>query len=242
MTDSSGEKSTTILITGANRGLGLELARAFIDRGHTVWGTAREDSPKQLLDLGPAGTVSLDLSNESGIVRAMAELSARIDKLDVLINSAGIDARALGAHENDRGPFDLDAQTFAKVTQVNAIGPMVLTREALPLLRNSTQPTIVNISSQLGSMEVAASAGNDTSYCVSKAALNMLTVKSAAALERAGMTVVAVHPGWVSTDMGGATAPLSPPESANALYSLITNLSEADNGRFLQWDGQPHPW
>ncbi len=232
----------TVLITGANRGIGLELAKAFITQGHQVWGTAREASPPELLSAGPAGVVSFDLADESSIAAGVADLSNQIERLDVLINSAGIDARAFNAPIEARGPFDLDADTFAAVTRVNAVGPMVVTREALPLLRRSDQPTIVNISSQLGSMEVAANRGIDTSYCVSKAALNMLTVKSAAALGPEGMTVIAVHPGWVSTEMGGEAAPLSPATSASALYELIANLSPADNGRFLQWDGQPHPW
>lgn len=234
--------SSTVLITGANRGIGLELAKAFIAQGHEVWGTAREASPPELLSAGPAGVISFDLADESSIAAGVADLSNRISHLDVLINSAGIDARALDAPIEARGPFDLDADTFAAVTRVNAVGPMVVTREALPLLRGSDQPTVVNISSQLGSMEVAAKLGSDTSYCVSKAALNMLTVKSAAVLGAEGMTVVAVHPGWVSTEMGGETAPLSPADSAAALYELIDNLSPSDNGRFLQWDGQPHPW
>ncbi len=232
----------TVLVTGANRGLGLHLVRRLIARGDAVWGSARQADPTELLALNPAGAVQIDMSDEASIVAGAAALTSQIDQLDVLINCAGVDARAFGAGANDRGPLDLDIETTQQVFAVNVGGPMVLTRELRPLIAAGTNPVVLNISSQLGSMEVAARIGNDTSYCISKAGLNMLTVKSAAALRDDGVAVVAMHPGWVATDMGGASAALSPDESASAIVQTLDGLSLEHTGSFIQWDGSPHPW
>lgn len=231
-----------MFITGANRGIGLELARVFIAHGHRVWGSARAGRSDQLAGLSPAGIVEFDLADEAGIVAGIASLTESVDGLDMVINCAGIDARALGATDRPRGPFDLDGQTFTGVIAVNVTGPMIVNRETLPLLRSGIDAKVVNVSSQLGSMNFAAGAGSDTSYCVSKAGLNMLSVKSAAALRPDGICVVALHPGWVSSDMGGASAPLTPAASAAAIYETSTALTMADSGRFITWDGRDHDW
>lgn len=237
--------SQRILVTGANRGLGLELARQLIASGHEVWGSARDADPQALLALGPAGAIRMDVGDETSVVAGMAALADRIDGLDLLINNAGVDARAFGA-DGPRGPFDLDAETFTAVTRINATGPMLVTREALALLRaggrDGKPARVLNISSQLGSMEVGATMGNDTAYCVSKAALNMFTVKAAAALGPEGIVTVMAHPGWVQTDMGGAAASLTPTESAAGLLALADRLGPDDNGKFFRWDGSIHPW
>lgn len=101
---------------------------------------------------------------------------------------------------------------------------------------------IVNISSQLGSMQVAARKGRDTAYCVSKAALNMLSVKAAAALRHEGVGVVMLHPGWVQTDMGGEHAPMSIDDSSRDVVATLQALTLDDTGRFVRWDGRDHPW
>ncbi len=231
-----------VFITGANRGLGYELAKLFIEDGDTVWGAGRPGRTEALRGLNPAGVVEMDLADEGSVTAAVGRLTAELGALDLLINCAGIDARAVGGAADSRGPFDLDAATFTAVSVVNVTGPMVLTREALGLLRSGRDPLVLNVSSQLGSMEVAASLGNDTSYCVSKAALNMLSVKSAAALKSDGIAVVMLHPGWVSTDMGGPSASLTPLESATAIHETLDGLTMADSGRFINWDGRDHPW
>jgi NAD(P)-dependent dehydrogenase (short-subunit alcohol dehydrogenase family) len=234
--------SRRIFITGANRGLGYELTRLFINRGDTVWGAGRPGRTERLRALQPAGVVEMDLVDETSVAAAVGEVGAELGALDLLINCAGIDARAVGGTEDARGPFDFDATTFTAVSVVNVTGPMVVTREALPLLRQGTDPLVLNVSSQLGSMQVGAEKGRDAAYCVSKAALNMLSVKSAAALRPEGIAVVMLHPGWVSTDMGGGSAPLTPVESATAIVETLAELSLTDSGRFINWDGTDHPW
>lgn len=230
-----------ILITGANRGLGLELARTWIAAGHEVWGSARTTEPADFLQLEPAGSIILDLGDEASIVAGLDALAAEVDSLDLLVNCAGIDARAFGV-QDPRGPFDVSAEHVNEVTRINATGPMLVTREALPLLRAGSEPLVLNVSSQLGSMQVAATKGRDTSYCVSKAALNMWSVKAAVALQEDRIAVVMLHPGWVSTDMGGPSAQLTPPESAAAIVETVAQLTFDDSGRFITWDGADHPW
>lgn len=227
-----------VVVTGVNRGLGRALAEVLVERGHLVWGTSRNgDAPPGLV-----ACLQLDLSDEDSIVGAAAQLRLDTDGLDLLINSAATDARSFGGAEDSRGPFDLDAQVFSAVLEANVTGPMLVTRHLLSLLRRGRAPMIVNISSQLGSMQVAARKGRDTVYCVSKAALNMLSVKSAAALRDDGIGVVMLHPGWIATDMGGPGAPLPLDETSVVVASTIEALTLSDSGRFVRWDGHEHPW
>ena len=230
-----------ILITGANRGLGLELAKTWIAAGHEVWGSARTADPVDFLALEPAGAITLDLGDEASIAAGFEALATQIDSLDLLVNCAGLDARAFGI-QDPRGPFDVEAEPFTEVIRINATGPMLVTREALPLLRAGADSLVLNISSQLGSMQVAATKGRDTSYCVSKAALNMWSVKAAETLRPEGIAVVMLHPGWVSTDMGGTSADLTPTESATSIVAAVNGLTFEDTGRFIKWDGSDHPW
>lgn len=234
----SNVKQRRVVITGVNRGLGRAIAERFVDRGHLVWGTSRKGD-------APAGLVScvhLDLSSESSIVDAAQRIGDETDAIDLLVNSAGTDARSFGAADDERGPFDFDAQVFNAVFEVNVTGPMLVTRHLLPLLRSGNHAMVVNLTSQLGSMQVAAGMGRDTAYSVSKAALNMLSVKSAAALRSEEIGVVMMHPGWVATDMGGPEAPLALGEASSQIATTIESLTAADSGRFLRWDGSDHPW
>lgn len=227
-----------VVITGVNRGLGWALAERFVERGHRVWGTSRNGN-------APAGLVScvhLDLRDEDSVIAAAHHVGLETDSIDLLVNSAGADARSFGASEDDRGPFDFDAETFNAVLEVNVTGPMLVSRHLLPLLRSGREPMIVNITSQLGSMQVAARKGRDTAYCVSKAALNMLSVKSAAALRGDDVGVIMLHPGWIATDMGDSKAPLDVDEASATMVSTIEALTITDSGRFVRWDGHDHPW
>jgi NAD(P)-dependent dehydrogenase (short-subunit alcohol dehydrogenase family) len=186
--------------------------------------------------------VALDLGDPSSVDAAAAAVAELTAGVDLVINCAGVDSRAFGVDPNARGPFDVDAEEFTEVLRINVTGPMLVTRAFLPLLRSGTGAVLANISSQLGSMEVAAKMGRDTPYCVSKAALNNYTVKCAAALRPENIAVVAIHPGWVRTDMGGDEAPMSVEESAGAVGETLLGITAADTGRFLRWDGSDHPW
>lgn len=230
-----------ILITGANRGIGLQLAKLLIHNGDEVYGSARLTNADNLRAAQPAGIVRLDYGDAHTMANAAAKMKRNVSGLDMLINCAGIDARSLG-RKDPRGPFDMDIDVYTELVRINVGGPMELTRLLLPLLRNGTDPFVVNISSQLGSMQVAAEKGRDTPYCVSKAALNMLSVKTAAKLKPEGIGVLMMHPGWVRTDMGGTRGNMSVFESASAIVATLGKITFEDTGRFLRWDGSDHPW
>lgn len=231
----------TVVVTGAGRGLGLGLAEQFLARGDRVVGTVRSlDAADELTGLGARAEV-LDVTDDASI-DALAAAIADLGHVDVLVNNAGIDARATGAEQSARGPLDLDRRAVLTVLDVNVAGPMLVTQALLPLLREASSPVVVNISSQLGAMSFGGGAGSDVAYNASKAALNMVTVRTADALRSDGVAVVRVHPGWVQTDMGGTAAALTIDESASSLVDTIGGLSLADTGRFLRWDGADHDW
>ena len=229
-----------ILITGASRGIGLELARHYLERGDMVLATARNlDEAADLQALAGQHSdrchlLALDVTDEDAIVAAAAEAGRLIDGLDVLINNAGVFPR------NER-PETLDAQVLLQTLHTNAVAPLIVVRELLPLLRRGRRPRILNITSQLGSLTRRAS-GRCYSYCSSKAALNMLTRSLAFDLQDDGIIAVVVHPGWVQTDMGGAHAPVMVGESARGIIALADGLLPEQTSKFLTWDGREHAW
>jgi NAD(P)-dependent dehydrogenase (short-subunit alcohol dehydrogenase family) len=230
-----------VVITGANRGIGLELARVYASRGDEVWGGCRRpDSADELREL-TGHVVELDMASESSIESFAAALGD--SAVDVLINNAGVDARALGVPDTERDVLQLGVEPFLGEFRVNALGPMLLTRALLAPLRNADGARIVNVSSTVGSMEVAAAIGRDVGYVVSKAALNMITVKLAAHLRDDGIIAVALHPGLLRTAMGTPRANLEDPAPAAAeIVALVDSLTPAESGSFLHRDGSVHPW
>ncbi len=234
-------KDKVCFITGVGRGLGRELARSLSDRGATVWGSTRTGTADE--ELGLAGCVPIELGDPASIARGMASLGRSVDHLDLVINNAGIDTRALGASDDERGPLDIDPTDLVGVMAINVAAPLAVTQHALNLLGQAPRGAIVvNISSQLGSLALASTMGRDVAYDASKAALNMVTIKTARQLADDKIAVVAVHPGWVATDMGGPNAQLTPTDSANAIVDLVEGLEPSDSGRFIRWDGVDHPW
>ena len=228
------------LITGANRGIGYELAKILVTRGEVVWAAHRHprlqaplaDLKERYADrLHP---VQIDVTKPEQIQAAASQVREVSGRLDVLINNAGVFPRG----EN---PGNLNEMTLMETFRINSVGPMSVAREMLPLLASSQAGKIINISSQLGSLERKTN-GGDYSYCSSKAALNMLTRALAADVRQQGITVVVVHPGWVQTDMGGSGASLTPSQSATGLVNLIEKLRISDTGGFFTWDGRIHPW
>ena len=222
----------TVLITGANRGIGLEYARQFAAKGYQVIGTARD--PADAKDLaGVADRVEqLDVTDAASV----AALARRLDgvAIDILVNNAGM---------FDRKDVTIDKVDFAMMEQtlaVNTLGPLRVTQALLPNLRAGKRRTVVSMSSQLGSIE--ASNGRWYAYRTSKAALNQVNKILSAELAAEGFIFVVLHPGWVRTDMGGASATYAPEESVSGLVAVIEKLTPADNGRFLDFKGNPLPW
>ena len=230
-----------IVITGASRGIGLEMARILIAQGHSVYGAVRNpDGATDLQAAGPAGILKLDIGDMESINNFCNELAETIDSLDILVNNAGITSNDLGADRRQCNPWQIDPQVVLEETRINALGPMMITRGLVDLLESGDNPVVLNTSSQLGSMVIGAMMPFDVAYNVSKAAVNMITVMSASTNKN--ICFVTLHPGWVKTDMGTDAAELEVPEAAGAIVNSLLALTIEDSGRFIRWDGTDHPW
>lgn len=222
----------TCLVTGANRGIGLELARQFAARGDTVVGTARD--PEAAVELRGLGARVEELDLASG--KSIGSLARRLRDLpiDRLVHNAAIGVAGPAAAEVDPG----DVETHLRV---NAIGPFRLTQALLPNLRAGEGKRVVAISSGLGSI-AENTTGGWVAYRASKAALHQLMRTFAAELAPDGLVFVLLSPGWVRTDMGGQDAPLSPEQSVGAMLKVMDRLGPKDSGGFFNERGRKIPW
>ena len=217
----------TVLITGANRGLGLEFARQYSADGWDVVATAREPSP-ELNQLG-VRIEQLDMMD----VDAAADFGKRIDSLDLLIANAG----TYGPKEADDAQQAIDwLDTF----RVNTVAPYLLARSVLPLVEAS-RGKLIAISTRMGSIEDNSSGGY-LAYRSSKTALNMAWRNLAIDVRRRGVVAAVLHPGWVKTRMGGSSASLGPEESVGGMRRVIDRLQPTDGGEFFGYDGGRIPW
>jgi NAD(P)-dependent dehydrogenase (short-subunit alcohol dehydrogenase family) len=212
----------TILITGAGRGLGQELARQYAADGWRVIGTER----------GAKAEHRLDVTDSAQIGRLAAKL--KDTPLDVLFCNAGI----IGKRGMALGSFDYEA--WQDILRVNLFGAAAVIEALIENVAASERKVIAVMSSRLGS--IAESSGMTLPYASSKAALNLLAKGLAATLAPRGVIVVALSPGWVRTDMGGAGAPLTPETSVGGLRKVIAGLKPADSGGFYSHDGSTIPW
>ena len=222
----------TVLVTGANRGIGLELVKQLEGRGMNVIGTARKPAEATELRATRARIEQLDVTD----AESLAALAKRLEgvKIDMLINNAGIGGHnAPSFKETDFTQVDW---TFA----VNTLGPMRVTQALLPNLEAGQHKTVIQISSVMGSIE--RNRGGYYGYRASKAALNMMNKSLALELGKDGFTCVVLHPGWVKTDMGGAGADIEVDVSVKGLIDVIAGLDTDDNGRFYDYQGQEIPW
>jgi NAD(P)-dependent dehydrogenase (short-subunit alcohol dehydrogenase family) len=226
----------TVLITGANRGLGLCLVQKFADSGWQVFAAERTPSVRPPLQASNVSWLSLDVQDAASVTRAAHEVEQRCSGLDVLLNNAAVNPRP----EYDALLGELDFAAIQLAYDVNAVGPLRVIQSFLPLLERGQRKLIVNVSSEAGSLRHS---WRDRSYgyCMSKAALNMQTTILDRALKPRGFNVLALHPGWMRTEMGGANAHLAPMESAEGLYDVVQSAS-ASTPRFLQHDGKEFPW
>jgi NAD(P)-dependent dehydrogenase (short-subunit alcohol dehydrogenase family) len=216
------------LVTGTNRGLGLEFTKRLLERGHEVIATSRDGK----VDAPGARAEALDVADE-GSVAAFAERLGDLP-IDVLVNNAGRQYRA-GAIE------DLDFDEMADVFNVNAFGPLRVTRALLPNLRAGSGKRVIHVSTRMGSFG-EFEGGGMYGYRASKAALNMLHRCLSEELRGEGFLCVAFHPGWVRTDMGGSEATLSVEESVAGMLAVIDGMTPEHHGAFLNYDGTPLPW
>lgn len=237
------------MITGAGRGLGLEFARQCLARGDEVVACLRRpEAAPELIALGAAGPgrlhrVALDLADADSIAAAGATIERSVEGIELLVNSAGINAMSAGvaAERRNLRLGQLEPDGLVEFVRVNAVGPMLVLQRLTAALAAAPGARVLNISSWLGSIGDSTRGGN-YGYAMSKAALNMLTRRAALDLRERGITVVAVNPGWVRTDMGGPGAQLEPAESVAGMLALAERLFPRDAGGFYDWNGAPRRW
>jgi NAD(P)-dependent dehydrogenase (short-subunit alcohol dehydrogenase family) len=223
--------ASTYLVTGASRGLGAEFVKQLCGRDHRVLAAMRDPKHGDAARRAGATVVQLDVDRPE----TFDAFAAALDRpVDVLVNNAGI-------ADTDATLASLTPETMERVHRTNVVGPALLTKALFPVLRRGQRRAVVNVSSGLGSL-AATPGGFSYAYCISKAALNMLTVLLHRELSGDGFTVVALDPGWNRTDMGGREAPLDPADTVRAMVGILERLGRADSGKFLGWDGQPRPW
>jgi NAD(P)-dependent dehydrogenase (short-subunit alcohol dehydrogenase family) len=220
----------SVLVTGAGRGLGLELSRQYAAEGWNVIGTVRKPSA-ELAKTG-ARVLQLDVTD----FKALENISREVGRtaIDVLFCNAGI----IGTRGAALGSFDFPG--WENIFRVNVLGVAAVIEALVDNVAASERKTIALISSRLGSISEAS--GMTLPYATSKAALNMLAKGLAATLAPRGIVVVALSPGWVRTDMGGAGAPLSPETSVKGLRKVLGSLNKEDSGAFFSHDGSRIPW
>jgi len=226
---------TAVLITGANRGLGFEVARQLAAAGHQVWIGARDHARgEQAADTVGARFVQLDVTDDASVTAAVETVGA----LDVLVNNAGISGGRIG-------PGDATVDDLRKVYDTNVFGPVRVLHAFIPLLERSSAPAVVNVSSGVGSLGLASdpesplSEANYPVYASSKAALNMLTIRYAAAFPR--MRINSVDPGFTATDFNQHRGTQTVEQGAEAIvrYALIT--ADGPTGGFFDRNGS-EPW
>lgn len=237
----------TALVTGANKGIGLAIAKGLAAAGHDVWIGCRDRDRGEaaVAELGREGVtvrlLPLDVTSDENVKQAAAALAGQTGRLDVLVNNAGIAGRA------DLSPSQQPVDDIKAVYEVNVFGPIRTTQAFLPLLKASDSPRVVMMSSGLGSItnnsnpEWAAYATNLAGYNTSKTALNGITVTLAKELGPLGFKVNAACPGYVATDLNGHKGPRSTEQGAVIAVRLATLDADGPNGGFFNEDG-PLPW
>jgi NAD(P)-dependent dehydrogenase (short-subunit alcohol dehydrogenase family) len=229
----------TVLVTGANRGLGLEFARQYAAEGCQVLAACREpDAARELRDLaaesgGRIRVLAMDVTDATSIKTAADAVGS--ENIDLLVNNAGV-----GGPRHERLGH-LDYAAWQEVLDVNTLGPMRVTEAFLENVARSREKKIVTITSGMGSL-ADNNSGGAYAYRSSKAAVNMVMRSLALDLAPRGIICVVINPGWVRTDMGGRGGKLSPAESIDAMRSVIASLTPDDSGKFLNHTGKSYPW
>jgi NAD(P)-dependent dehydrogenase (short-subunit alcohol dehydrogenase family) len=229
-----------VLITGSNRGLGLEWVRQCAGRGWRAFATCRDpESAVDLRDLADQdSSVSLhrlDVTDASQIDDLTESL--RDERIDLLVNNAGVYFERWGKGPVGRIRYDHWEETF----RVNTLGPMRVTEALLPQIARSERPLVLATTSHMGSI-ADIDAPRDYAYRSSKAALNAAMHGLAHELKPRGIGMLLLHPGWVRTRMGGSSAPISPEESVRGMLSLVDRYEPNLSGGFFRFDGTRMPW
>jgi NAD(P)-dependent dehydrogenase (short-subunit alcohol dehydrogenase family) len=244
-TPANGQKIA--LVTGANKGIGYEIARGLAKQGMTVFLACRdmaraEEAAGQLAEESLAATpLHLDVTKSETIAAAAAQIDRAHGKLDVLVNNAGI------AREWQFKPSQVDLNLVKEIYETNLFGPVAMIQAMLPLLLRSPAGRIVNVSSSLGSLTLTSDSGSELSrlhalgYCSSKSALNAVTVQFANELRETAVKVNAVCPGYVATDLNNHSGPRTPEQGARIAIQMATIPQDGPSGGYFNEDGRV-PW
>jgi len=228
----------TVLITGANKGIGYEVARQLVRKGfHVFIGARNQDAGRKAADkiakgVGKATFLEIDVSDNSSVTAAAREFAKAANHLDVLVNNAGMIV------DGDNAILEISDEVLRKTLETNTLGALRVTHAFVPLLRKSKAPRVINVSSGGGQLTGGAD-GWSPAYCISKTALNGVTSQLATALPK--FAVNSVCPGWVRTDMGGKGATRSLEEGADTIVWLAADAPQELTGKFLR-DRKEIPW
>jgi len=232
----------TALITGADKGLGQSLTEKFLAEGfHVFSGIYLHDGrlePSKKQYLQTLSIIPLDVTDLESISHAADLVSRKTDALDVLVNNAGVH---LPGSKVSLEELDIAGRILEKVMDVNAFGPLRVVQQFLPFLRKGQLKRIINISSEAGSISNCYRE-SWFPYCMSKAALNMQTHILNNYLSKEGFRVLAVHPGWMRTDMGGSEADIHPDQAAAGIFHLVMTEWKPEDPLYMDYQGNPITW
>ena len=227
---------TTLLITGTNKGVGLELTKIYAARGDTVYAACRNPAEAEALKAieGDVKIVEVVVGDSASVTAMAASLEGVA--IDVVVNNAGM----AGPSFDQQTTYAMDFEGWAETFNVNSMGPVRVMQALLPNLRSGTEAKVVTITSQMGALSLDMVAAH--AYCASKAAINKFMRMASIDLKKEDIAVGLIHPGWVQTDMGGPRADLTPLESAEGVAAVIDQLSLSNTGGFWKWNGEIHDW
>lgn len=224
----------TILITGANRGIGLALTESFAQDGWKIHACCRNLERSKKLKAVPGDIVrhKLDVTDKLKVESLARELAD--EPIDILVNNAGV-------YNTREGFGSTDYEAWAEMLAVNTLSPLRMVEHFADLVAKSDRKVIANLSSRLGSIS-AVEKGGSYPYRTSKCALNMVTKLLSVDLADRGITTIALHPGWVQTDMGGEDADIDVSKSASGLRAMLERANPTHNGGFFNYDGSAIDW
>ena len=232
-----------LIITGANRGLGLEFVRQYAADGWTIVTINRRSSAEldALKTEYPVETITADLTDDASLRNAVEQI--RHNAVDLLINNAGTmgDRSFAEAGFGHQAFGTFDRGEWLRVFDINVCTPMAVTEMLVDKLAKAERPVVVTLSSMLGS-NALNTMGNSYAYRASKAAVNSIMKSLGVNLNELGITCVALHPGWVRTEMGGPQADIEAPDSIAGVREVIAGLSLEDSGRFMNYRGETMPY
>jgi NAD(P)-dependent dehydrogenase (short-subunit alcohol dehydrogenase family) len=229
---------STVLITGANKGIGLELCRVYIEAGHQVIACCREPNKAEdlnaLAEKGNIIILGVAIGEDESVSNMASQLGDK--QIDILINNAG----TIGPKREEQTAYKMDFDGWAETMNINVMAPVRVMHALMPNLRASNDAKVVTISSQLGAISFDMAMG--FAYSASKAAINKYMRLAALELIKENICVGLIHPGWVKTSMGGQEADITAEESAAGIRQVVDNLNKENNGGFWKWNGEQHEW